>query len=118
MQASGEAPTGCFGHCTALDERRGRVLLLGQAGLFALSLETWVWERLGEAKEPWTLPHLGLPPIPEGQHFWGVPKGFRADVLHDRLVVMGGSVIVRTDHQGEAQILWTGRVGDRCGQSV
>jgi hypothetical protein len=92
IQSSGEAPTGCFGHCAALDERRGRVLVLGQAGLFGLSLETWVWERLGQAKVPWYLPHLRPYPAPANHFFVEMPKGFTASVLQERLVVVGGVI--------------------------
>jgi hypothetical protein len=102
IQASGQAPVGCYEHCTAVDERRGRVLLLGRAGLFALSLETWLWGRLGQAKEPWYLPHLGPPPAPVGYPIKMVPKGFTAAVLHDRLVIMGGHICCVWNDEGDA----------------
>jgi hypothetical protein len=76
------------------------VLLLEDGGLFALSLDTWVWGRLGEAKEPWTLPHLGPPPVPMDDYI-PVPTGFTAAILHDRLVVMGGQVYDDTVSEGD-----------------
>jgi hypothetical protein len=52
-----------------------------------------VWERLGEAKEPWYLPHLGPPPAPAYYDYHArAPKGLTASILHDRLVVVGGVV--------------------------
>jgi hypothetical protein len=32
IETSGEEPTGCFGHCAALDATRGRVLAAGGRG--------------------------------------------------------------------------------------